>query len=360
MTKGVEMFFIRGLFLFKNQIIGVPVYQKIVVSSLLFFFFFISCSQRPQHHVKYYFVRMDTFIQATLVQKKKKKIPRFEQIMDSILIDWQERFSQNKAGSELLPLNQRQESTVYVSEQLGEILEKALGYGDSTGGYFDITVLPLKELWGLGEVDTIKQVPQRDMLTKILKTIGYRGVHLHRQEKKIQFDQAATRVDIGGIAKGFVLREIGRRLDQEGVQNYLVEAGGDIVSMGERGDGRPWLIGIRHPRKPEGLLAILDLDSGAIVTSGDYERFWFTPEGRRVHHIFNPFTGYSCIRNQSVTIWGADPVELDIFSTGLFCREPEDILDFINARPRLQCMVIDSSGKRYVSEGWGKKIQWQD
>jgi thiamine biosynthesis lipoprotein len=91
------------------------------------------------------------------------------------------------------------------------------------------------------------------------------------------------------------------------------------------------------------------------VTSGDYERFRII-DGKRYHHIFNSHTGYSCTGNQSVTVYGPDPVSVDILSTGLFCRDALEIIDFINMRSSFECMVIDSTGKILISEGWKDRV----
>ncbi|MBD3321762.1 MAG: FAD:protein FMN transferase, partial [Chitinivibrionales bacterium] len=124
---------------------------------------------------------------------------------------------------------------------------------------------------------------------------------------------------------------------------------------GHRKDGSSWNIGVRHPRKSD-LLALLPLDSGCIVTSGDYERFWMH-DSTRIHHIFNPETGYPCPENQSLTVWSMNPVEADILSTGLFCFKKDYILSFIQARPRLECIIVDNKGAVAISDGWKEKVE---
>jgi thiamine biosynthesis lipoprotein len=114
-------------------------------------------------------------------------------------------------------------------------------------------------------------------------------------------------------------------------------------------------VGIQKPRGG-GVLGAVEIDSGSIVTSGDYERFRIV-DGVRYHHIFNSKTGYSCPTNQSVTVWGPDPVEADIMTTGLFCRSASEILEFINARSRLECLVVDSSGQIFISNGWKSRVE---
>ncbi len=124
-----------------------------------------------------------------------------------------------------------------------------------------------------------------------------------------------------------------------------------MVCKGKRPDGAPWLIGIQHPRDPDGMIGTVPLEGGSVVTSGDYERFRIVG-GKRYHHIFDSRTGRCCGANRSVTITGENPVEVDVLSTGLFCRTAPEIVAFIDARPRFQCLVVDSTGSVFTSRGW--------
>jgi thiamine biosynthesis lipoprotein len=182
---------------------------------------------------------------------------------------------------------------------------------------------------------------------------------LDAASRRVTFSNPCLRIDAGGLAKGFALREISRLLDRCGYNNFLITSG-DILGKGRRGDGQPWQIGIQHPRANRGqLLAQVALDSGCIFTSGDYERYYLV-DGRRVHHIFNPYTGYSCTGNQSVTIWAANPLEAKALSTGLFGWSMDSILAFVEQRPRLECIVVDSAGAVRCSPGWANKIIWSN
>jgi thiamine biosynthesis lipoprotein len=133
-----------------------------------------------------------------------------------------------------------------------------------------------------------------------------------------------------------------------GVKNFLIAAGGDILVSGRKRDGTPWRVGVRHPSNGSELITTLPLERGVLVTSGDYERYRIV-DGVRYHHIFNPSTGYSCNQNQSVTIWANDPVQGDILSTGLFCRNAHDIIAYARERDGIECIVVDSAGEIHVS-----------
>lgn len=325
---------------------------KTCLLSVILSIMFIGCKSGPELAKKRFF-RMDTITDITLVVHDEKEAQPYWNSIDSLLKYWEDHFSVEGPISEILALNERQSAVMPAGWQLIDMLQTGLNYSDTLDGGFDLTVLPLKQLWGLGEnskADTT--VPSEQQVKSALDKVDYRNIRLVNDS--VSFMSKETRIDVGGIAKGYVLREIGKMLDSHGIKNYLVSAGGDIIVKGKRIDGNPWRVGIQHPRD-QGIIGTIDIDSGSIVTSGDYERFRIV-DGKRYHHIFDTKTGYSSNKNQSLTIWGPDPVEADIMSTGLFSRNTQEILQFINARPRLECMVVDSTGKVFLSSNWKGKV----
>lgn len=309
----------------------------------------------PLHHEKRTFYRMDEPVDVTVVTRLKgKALDSVWQRVDSLLAFWEQHYSQLDPKSEIRAINERRVHAVAVSPVLGHMLVQALAYSDTTHGSYDITVGPLKDLWGLGEKPTPQRVPSAESLAKVVDHIGFRHVSVGSSFDTVSIDDSMTRIDAGGFAKGYALMETGRLLRKLGFESYLVAAG-DIVSSGRRFDGKPWRIGIQHPRKPDVLMAVVELDSGAVFTSGDYERFWMNGN-KRVHHIFDPKTGYSCLTNQSLTIWSPDVLQAKFLSTGLFCLPADSIIAFVKKRG-IECLVVDSTGKVTISEGWKSKVK---
>jgi thiamine biosynthesis lipoprotein len=298
------------------------------------------------------FFRMDTVVEVTVSVPQSFNIKSLWRSVDSLLSQSEERFSVTGSSSEIKPLNERESNALSISKELGDMLKTGLAYGDTSGGAFDITVLPLKELWGFCEqCGDDGPLPDSNQVNAVLQYVDYRLISVNDIGDTVFFESPNTRVDVGGIAKGYVLLWLGTLLRDNGVDDFLISAGGDIIASGRKRDGAPWRVGVRHPRDRSALITAIPLESGAVVTSGDYERFRIV-NGDRYHHIFDPSTGYSCGENQSVTIRANDPVRADIMSTGLFCRSAEEILAFVNARDDLVCLVVDRNGDVHLSEGW--------
>jgi thiamine biosynthesis lipoprotein len=313
------------------------------------------CDWRRLTHVTNRFYRMDTVVDITLVVPRGSRVEATWEAVDTLLKEWEERFSQTHPRSELRRLNEAAHDTVTVSPVLARMIARSLELGALLDGAFDPTILPIKELWGLGEGENEGSVPADEHIERALDRVDYRAVEVDTATATVRFLRDDITVDVGGVAKGGALQRLGRELESRGYHDYLIAAGGDILAEGRRRDGEAWHIGVQHPRAPDTLLATIRLDGGAVVTSGDYERFRMI-DGIRYHHLFDPRTGRSSRHHQSMTVWGRDPVSVDILSTGLFCMEPADVLAFVEGQEGVECMGVDSTGRIYVSEGWQSEV----
>jgi thiamine biosynthesis lipoprotein len=299
---------------------------------------------------------MNTIVEITVARPFPEGYTTVWHRTDSLLKDWEEKFSPQGSRSEIQALNYGGTECLKVSHVAYAMIKMGRAYGDTTAGMFDITIFPVKKIWGMCDNDTGWVYPSEADFFGALEKVDYHKIHTDSMPEGLCVSCSGAVVDVGGIAKGFALRALDSAISRMGFVNYLVSAGGDIVARGKKPDGKTWKIGIQHPRKTGKLLAAVEITEGSVVTSGDYERYRIH-NGQRIHHIFNPHTGLSCTANQSVTIWGMDPAEIDIFTTGLFCRPAADIVAFVEKRkPRFECMVVDSAGEIFISEGWKQKI----
>jgi thiamine biosynthesis lipoprotein len=302
---------------------------------------------------------MDTIVTVTFTDKSNAIATHLNAGVDSILKFWEEHYSLTSDSSEVKKVNQRTSDTIAISKQLGKMIAIAIQYGDSLNGGFDFTILPLKELWGLSEDSPDSQpAPSPSQIDSAKSIVNYKNVTINSTYDTLVFLSPITRIDVGGIAKCFALMAVEDFFVKNGIKNYLINGGGDIIGGGNKPDKSSWVIGIQDPRKPDNVIVSFKLDKKSVFTSGDYERFRFI-DGKRVHHIFNPHTGYSCTNNQSVTIYGPDPIQNKFLSTGLFCLPADSILKYISKRPSLDCFVVDSAGKYYVDERWKNSINLQ-
>jgi len=268
------------------------------------------------------------------------------------------QLSPYKEDSELSSVNRRAgKGPVEISHELSGIVDKSLWYSAQTGGAFDITFATLGNLY-----DFRKGEQADDKTTEaLLPAVNYRHLQLDRKNHTLAFTDPRTRIDLGGIAKGYAVDRAIAILQQHGVHNASVSAGGDARLLGDK-RGKPWLIGIRHPRNKGRNAAVLPLDNTAISTSGDYERFFIDDDRQRVHHIFNPATGRPADTDSagdtsdsdkliSVSILGPQGFDTDPLSTSVFVLGKHKGLALIEKMPGFEAIVIDANHRLFFSSG---------
>lgn len=233
------------------------------------------------------------------------------------------------------------------------LVDQALEFGELTGGAFDITVAPLLNLWQFAGDG--RQVPPEESLQAALKLVDFRAVAVDRATRSVALRQSGAGIDLGGIAKGFIVDRAADVLRASGITSASVDAGGDIRLIGAKPDGRPWRIGVRHPREQRGIIAVLELENCAVVTSGDYERY-FLLEGVRYHHLLDPATGRPARGLASVTVVAPEATTADALSTAVFVLGRERGLSLIESLPGIEALVVTEELEVVYSSGLAGKV----
>lgn len=232
---------------------------------------------------------------------------------------------------------------VVVPAELFALVQRSLELSVRTGGAFDITYDSVGYLYDF----RARERPAAAAISQNIAAIDYRHVRLDAERSTIRFTQPGTRINLGGIAKGYACEQVVALLRKAGVTNALVNAGGDTRLLGDR-RGKPWVVGIRDPDDESKWVTRLALDDEAISTSGDYERF-FDDEGVRYHHILDPKSGKPVAGVRSVTIIGPDGTLTDGLSTSVFVMGVERGLALIEATPGYAAVIIDAGHKVHFS-----------
>ena len=234
---------------------------------------------------------------------------------------------------------------VRSGEELYDLIARSLEISTLTQGSFDITYESVGQHYDF----RARQRPDEETVESELENIDFRYVIMDSASRSIAFRKQGVRINLGGIAKGYVVERGIALLRRQGIKNAIVTAGGDSRLLGDR-RGRPWMIGIRDPRK-EGEVAIsVPLQDEAISTSGDYERF-FDEDGVRYHHIIHPGTGSPASGVHSATVFGPDAVTTDALSTSVFVMGVDKGLRMIAMLPAYESIVIDADGQVFYSDG---------
>jgi FAD:protein FMN transferase len=252
-----------------------------------------------------------------------------------------------KPTSEVSQVNARAaDGPMKISKELFDLLATAKQYSVLTDGAFDITYASVGYLY-----DFPKHVhPDDAQIDKALPAVNYRHVLLDPKNHTVQFSQKGVRIDLGGIAKGYSVDKGIEVLQSFGFTRAYVSAGGDSRIIGDR-FGKPWLVGIRDPRKGEGsVITKIPLTDAAISTSGDYERF-FEENGVRYHHIIDPRTGHSASKVRSATVIGPYATRTDGLSKTAFVLGPERAMEIYNRIDDIDAIIVKLDGTVIYSKG---------
>ncbi len=240
-------------------------------------------------------------------------------------------------------------ATIDISAEMAAIIERSLYFSRLSDGVFDITYASIGYRYDYRK----QQQPSDKFIELNLASIDYRHIQLINQ--RLHFADTGVRIDLGGIAKGYAVDRAADIIHNCGIREAMISAGGDSRILGKK-RGKPWTIGIQHPRKQNDLALRLPLSETAISTSGDYQRF-FIRDGQRIHHIINPSTGRSADSSWSATVTGSDATTTDALSTTIFVLGPEKGLALIETLDDIDAIIIDKHGKVHYSSGFQEPDQ---
>ncbi len=251
-----------------------------------------------------------------------------------------------KPESELSKVNAHAaREAVPISRELFDLIQRSLWFSRETGGAFDITFSSVGYLYDYRAY----QHPTDAQIADKLPGINYRHLILDDRKTTIRYAREGTRIDLGGIAKGYAVDRCIALLKERGILHAIVTAGGDSRVIGDR-RGRPWQVGIRDPRNRGKVIALVPLVNEAISTSGDYERY-FVEDGVRYHHILNPRTGKSATGVRSVSVIAKDATMTDGLSTSVFVLGVKKGLALIKRLKGVEAVIVDDQGKAHYSPG---------
>lgn len=235
---------------------------------------------------------------------------------------------------------------VKVSPEMIEAVESAVKVSEITGGVFDITIGPLVVLWQMRLKEG--KVPTDEEIARVRPLVNYRNISVDRKNSTIFLRKRGMIMDLGGM-KGYTADRAAAVIRKRGVTNAVVAVAGDIWVMGHREDGKPWRIGVQHPREKDKTLAVLDLSNKYISTSGDYERFVIR-ENKRYHHIIDPRTGKPSRGVISATLIGDKGALIDPLTKAPFILGPEEGLKIVK-KLGAEAIIVDEQGTIFMTDG---------
>jgi thiamine biosynthesis lipoprotein len=276
------------------------------------------------------------------------------------LVNFNKSLSTYENNSVISKVNRNE--PVELDDYFIKCFKKAKEVSEKTDGAFDITVAPLVNAWGFGfsKKDSVSQ----QLVDSLLQYVGMDKVHL--VDGRIEKKYPEIMLDASAIAKGYGVDVVADYLESKGVENYLVEIGGELRVKGKNAKGTAWRVGIDKPIDDPKVLhrelqEIIKLTSGALATSGNYRNFYIK-DGKKYAHTIDPQTGYPVQHELlSASVYAPDCMTADAYATAFMVLGLDKAKEIVRKEPDLEAYFIyrsddSDSLKIFYTEGFGKMI----
>ena len=238
---------------------------------------------------------------------------------------------------------------VAVSPEAMELLVFAKDIYARTRGYLDVTVGPLIDLWDIRDGG---HYPTAEELSAALGLLGMDDLILDEANGTAYLARPGMRLDLGALAKGYMADKLKALLVDRGVKSGLLDLGRNLLLIGEKPGGKAFKLGIQDPDAAGNMLRVLALRDRSLVTSGTYERY-FDYQGRRYHHVLDPFTGFPADRGLSaVTILSDSSLWGDALSTACLLLGAEEGMALVDAIPQAEALFVRTDGTVVTTAGF--------
>ncbi|MFH6602830.1 FAD:protein FMN transferase [Maribacter algicola] len=312
----------------------------------LFLLAWVHCS--PQESFKRVFKAMGSRFEITVTAKNAEignsyidtavsEISRIEKLISSWDPDSQTSQINRNAGKH----------PVKVAPELFDLIERANGISKLTDGAFDITYASMDQIWKFD--GSMTKMPNENDIKASVARVGYKNIELDKANRTVFLKLPDMKIGFGAIGKGYAADRAKALLMEKGVLSGIINASGDMNTWGKQPNGEAWQVAITNPMNKQEAFALLPISEGAVVTSGNYEKF-VNFNGKRYSHIIDPRTGYPSSGVSSVTVFAPKAELADALATSVFVMGKEIGLDRIDQMPKIECVIIDDKGNIFTSK----------
>jgi len=311
--------------------------------------------ERPATNPVYKHILMGTVVEITMMGGDASRYDKAARSAFDKIARLEKVFSSYDPKSAVSRISEHSGQPVKVPAEVITVVKKALKVARLSDGAFDPTVGAMAGIWGFsGEK---KHLPTQHEVDKVLPLVNYRNVLVDEKAGTITLLKKGMTLNLGGVAKGYIVEQAGRELSRNGVTRAIIKAGGDMFLVNNTGrlGNANFILGMQDPRHKDMIMGEAFSRYGAVATSGDYERY-FMIDGKRYCHILDPETGFPARRSRAATIVAKDPTIADALSTAVFVMGPKKGLALIESLDGVEGVIVDSDGFIHNSSGFKGRI----
>ena len=236
---------------------------------------------------------------------------------------------------------------VKVDAELFDLIQRAIGISKLTDGAFDVSYASMDKIWKFDGSMTV--MPSADSIKASVLKVGFQNIVLDKESSTVFLKLKGMKIGFGAIGKGYAADKAKDLLISKGVVSGIINASGDMNTWGKQPDGSEWKVAITNPMAKDKVFALLPIINGAVVTSGNYEKY-VTFNDIRYTHIIDPRSGYPATGIISVTVFAPKAELADALATSVFVMGIEVGLNRINQLPKVECIIIDDQGNIITSK----------
>jgi FAD:protein FMN transferase len=346
------------------------IYLIILIFSFLSIIFLLNQFNKNKQY-KETRLALGTIAEITIVCEKKEQAGELFNKCFSEIKRIEDKFSVFNKNSEVYKFNNRNQDTIEISPELFYIIKESIKISKQTYGAFDITIMPLIDLWKKAAKQDV--LPNTEQINQVLEYIGYKKIvflseistqaEISEQEKEFVIPAQAgiheseisrnntiqlpknMQIDLGGIAKGYVIDRIAKILYNTNIEKFLINIGGDIFCFDSTKKG--WEIGLQNPFDENKIFDIFNIKNKAVVTSGDYNRY-FEINNKRFSHIIDSRTGLPVKKSLSISIFADTAMYADAIATAISVMNTNERKNFFHKNKKLDYVLILGEKKKFI------------
>lgn len=308
-----------------------------------------SCSENTTASTENEASSRDLFAMDTFMTMKAWGTDRESALSEAALkiTELEAMLSVTDENSEIYRAGHSEGKKTEISPETAGIISFALDISEKTSGALNPMIYPVLREWGFttGEY----RIPDSKTIETLLKNTDYRKVRL--SGNSIQIPDGML-IDLGAAAKGYTSDAVSEIMRKHGIESAVISLGGNVQTVGSKPDGSDWKVSVRDPFDESSQMCIISVSDKAVVTSGNYERFFTGEDGRRYCHIINPADGYPADNGlASVTIVSESGILCDCISTAMFVKGKKGASEYWQQNEGFEMIMADSRGEITITEG---------
>jgi thiamine biosynthesis lipoprotein len=328
----------------KNKLICFDVSTKWNTIIFLLFFVLLFAGCGMQKEFEFSGKTMGTTYHITVVAGYFENTKMLKDEIDMRLDEINKSMSTFRKDSEISRFNALQTvgEKFRISDDFYNVMTVAKMIYEETGGAWDGTVKPLVDLWGFSKLENKHTIPEKSQIAALLSETGFNNIEIFADQYLAKKNSSIT-IDLASIAKGYGVDQVAALIRANGIQQFLVEIGGEVFAAGLRKDGKKWRIGINRPQKNapiDQVYKVVDLQNKGFATSGDY-RNYFEVNQHRFSHVIDPRNGFPVDNGVvSVSIIANTCTFADGLATAVMVLGHKKGLDLVNRLDNTECIIV--------------------